>query len=56
MSESPHDLFANDQIAEDNKWIPGYDISPEVLAQSLILQQKNHKEFLEMLDHFKSQW
>ena len=45
-----HDIMAHDQFREDNKWVGGYDDSPEVLARMKELQGKENKRFQAVLE------
>lgn len=54
MVKNTYDLFADDQLAIDNKWVFGYDRSPEMLQKGVELQRRSHEEFLRTLNQFSS--
>lgn len=48
-------VFEEDELASANKWIPGYDKSPDILAKWEVMQAHAHKSFMKVLESINSQ-
>ena len=47
--------FEADQLSIDNEWIPGYDISEDMLKKWAAMQQKAHEGFKKILESINPQ-